>query len=346
MLKNFLINRIIIHEVHKRVISDQPGKIVFGNELVSLPPDGITTLRDRIVNALGSDSHCIELTIEKKDTSSLFSISKSLLSTTDKNTFIESSKNCAVLLQDAQSSLQIPGGILVVIDGSTSNSKLPFLCYIKAETHEGFLEQKRSGSITLSYLSDLLLTPQQKLYKIGFFIENNRSTDNYSTFVYDHNMTRLETKQAAKYFYQSFMGCSLSPSEKKLTQDFYTLTKDFINDLPITEQERLDLNYGLYTYLKVSTSSLISISDFAKDFVQPELRDPYSNYMKQNNFPTISINKDITYIKNKLRNRTIHFTNNVKIIAPSSDFSNLVSIEKEDNGFTLIKVNGKVKCHD
>ncbi len=348
---NLRIDRIIVHQVFQR---DENRAIVppkFSTELTVLDQFGISTFQERIVNALGNASHSIEMTISESDANSTFNICSQLLDASH-NDFKNNSKSLPLKLAQAQTSRKIPGGILVIFDGQIGPNNKRFIGIIKAEIHSGFSIEEQNNRLLLKYLSELLLTPQQKLYKIAIFVEELRTTsipkdpENYIVFVYDHNMTRSETQQAAQYFYESFLGCSFSPSNKKLTSDFYTFTKEHINSLEINEEEKLDLNTSLYTYLKTSQNTFIEVSEFANQYFNLNERDSYLEFMYSKGIPERAILKDISYIKYKLRRRNIKFTSNVRISAPSDQFNELVQIEQTNDNRTLVSIKGIISRDD
>ncbi len=110
------------------------------------------------------------------------------------NAFVQISSTLTLKLQHAQLSAAIPGGVVVCIVGTIGNPAHRFAAVIKAERQEGFRKRVRNGQTTLQLIRDLFLTPTQKLYKIGFFVELNRPRANqtpavadYQAHVYDSN---------------------------------------------------------------------------------------------------------------------------------------------------------------
>jgi hypothetical protein len=134
-----------------------------------------------------------------------------------------------------------------------------------------------------------------------------------------------------------------SPSNKKLTNDFFYNTRDYIENLPIEYLDKLDLHDSLYSYLKVSQSNIIGINGFAQDYLAPELRDGYRAHMVDKKFPENAVTKDLEYLKNKLRKRQVHFTSQVSITAPSDGFDDLVKIRGIEEGMTIVAIKGTIE---
>ena len=326
----------------------------YNNTLTSLDELGLQTLQNRIINALGDNSHSIEMDVVNSSEDSTFQFGAQLLSSVDSD-FIEISKKIAYRLAENQSSRGIPGGIVLIFSGTTGIKDSKTWGIIKAEIQEGFVKEHATDSILLRYITDLLLTPQQRLYKLGMFIEIGEDLENdlrdpkdFKNFVYDHNMTRNESQHAAYYFYRDFLGCNYSPTDKKLTQDFYFETKNFIKSTELTEEEKGELNTALFTYMKVSQEQIIHVEEFADEYLPTEeLKQEYINFMELKAFPTHAVGKDLAYIKTKLRQRKVTFSSNVKIIAPADEFSNLVDISPDlENEQTIVKIKGFVQNHE
>jgi hypothetical protein len=350
-LSNLRIEKVIVHQIFKREEDDFIPP-VFSGDFTNLDKQGLATLQERIINALGSDSFCTELTIRDISNSSAFAICARMLDVNE-STFIHLSCDLVKKLADSQRTRNIPGGIVVVFTGWVGVESRRYVGMIKAESHSGFSIHNLKGSLLLEFLSQLFLTPQQKLYKVALFI--NRTTmnkldsikpDDFQVLVYDHNMTKAETSQLARYFYEAFLGCEILPDNKKFTHDFYFLTKEFIDDLIVDWETKIDLTTALYTYLKISKTPIIEVADFSRQYLQPEIQDIYLKFMLMKNFTTNSFIKDFTNLKYKLRNRNWHFTSEVRIIAPAENFDELVKIKESKNGHTIVSIEGLIEKDD
>lgn len=350
--ENFKLRRLIIHEIFQRDLDRKAKEPIYGNAYTSLTQDGESIFKERFVNAMGSNSHSIEMSIEKTEENSLFRTICDMMHASD-NVFIKDSKHVAKRLVEAQVSRKIPGGIVVIFSGTVGRNNYNYCGIIKAEVHAGFMKVfDRDKGLAIEFISNLLLTPQQKLYKIGVFICKKNSgeeitQDDLLAFVYDHNMTAMETRQVAIYFYETFLGCNISPTDKKLTQDFYYNTKRFIDEADIDDEQKVDLHSGLYSYLKTDTGGTIKVSEFAnRYFENEELRQKYQVFMRDKKMPGRAISKDLTYLKNKLKRRSMFFTSNVKISGPAERFPELVKITEQNENQTVVTITGKIKTQE
>ena len=336
LFENLVINRIIIHEVFKRSDDRTIVPPNYGNALVVLDQSALDALRDRVISAMGSASRSMEMSIVHTDDSSAVAIARDLVDADDE-LFISRSRAVADKLTNAQSRRDIPGGILVVFTGSVGHPAKRVLGLIKAETHNGFTRQVgTSGSPTLKFLTDLILTPQTKLYKIGAFIEfdpdvTSSLSDGWKAIIYDDLMTASNRLGAAQYFYEGFLGCAFPETSARLTKTFHDLTKSFIRGLDIPEENKSDLHNALVTYLKVDQSATVEVSAFAQTYLpDPELRDAYAQFMLDKEFPQNAVPKDLTDVAGELKHRKIYFTNDIKLIAPADKFEKLVRMRVID----------------
>lgn len=334
-LANMEINRIILHKIHQRRSSDIVEIPTYNDSLTQLDLDAMCTFKERVVQALGSDSNSVEMDITEVSQDSTFDYIKRSIVANEQD-FIELSKKTALKLASSQKTLKIPGGIFIMFDGTIGLNNNRFLAIMKAETQEGFtLKTDDNSPLTLSHLRELFLTPQQKLYKIGIFIEVD---NNYKAIIYDKNLSKGRKSEAAKYFYEGFLGCSQNSNSKVLTKKFYTETQDFINkNKDITPNEKLRLNNALNTYLLGSRQNIISCNEFSDLYLDDEYKDNYTNHMESCDIPQTTIIKDTSSIESIMKNRKIFFKNNIKLVGPSDKFEDVVSVEINDTE-TIIRI--------
>lgn len=348
---NLCIEKIAIHQVFQKNEKNEVIEPKYNNQLTTLDEEGLCALGQRVIAAIGHDSHSIEMQVLNSDDGSTFQILSKMINCDD-GQFLSLSKNLALRLAQSQTTRRIPGGIFLVFRGKVGARTEKCIGIIKAELHGGFNFTEDSDSMIVKYLSNLLLTPQQKLYKLAMFIRKaddgvnltaNNSND-YKVFVYDQTISRNESGDAAIYFYQTFLGCSVHKSSKKLTQDFFKLTQNFINDLDIDDDNKVNLSTALHTYLNVEMSNTIQVREFAERYIgDVEIVDKYTSFMIENDIPDNNIIKDVSGLERKLNKRKLKFSSNVSITAPSDKFSELVRIVSSEDNKTTIEIDGHIK---
>ena len=346
---NLCIEKVAIHQVFQKNEKNEIVEPKYNDQLTLLDNEGLNVLGQRTILAIGHDSHSIEMQVLNSDEGSTFQIISRMINCDDVE-FLTLSKNLALRLAQSQSTRRIPGGIFLVFRGTIGNNMEKCIGIIKAELHGGFNFLDDDDLMVVQYLSKLLLTPQQKLYKLAMFIKrpeaetNINDSNTFKVFVYDQNISRNESGDAAIYFYQTFLGCSVHKSNKKLTKDFLKLTQSFIDGLDIDDEKKVNLSTALHTYLNVEMSNTIQIREFAQRYIDDaEVVDSYINFMKDNDIPDNNIIKDLTGLNRKLDKRRLKFSSNVSIVAPSEKFAQLVRIVGSEDNKTIIEISGHIQ---
>ncbi len=346
---NLNISKIILHRVYERDENRQIVSPTISAKCTKLDGDGLQTLKTRIIEAVGHASHSIEMNISDTEAQSCFGVVKSMIQCRNSvEQFITLSQKLPGKLAFAQTSRKIPGGVVVIINGTIGASSKPCVVVIKAESHEGFVSDETDNVISLSYLQSLLLTPHQKFYKIGMFIwsgdgeDDDMSPDGFDVFVYDHNLTVSDTNSAAVYFYNTFLGLTIPETAKHLTKSYFEYSRMFINDLVVDDERKLDLQTSLYTYLKSDQSPVISVNDFATRYLEPAQRDGYISFMHELGFPQNAVSKDLELLHNVLKLRKIKFSSAVKVTAPADRFDELVNVVETSPEGTTLRISGKI----
>lgn len=208
MIENLRIGRVAVHEIFQRDESRRIVPPVFAQQLDLLSFDANEAFRQRVTEALSARSKSVELTILKDGVGTFFSDVEALVGTSDAD-FLTSSRNIATRLAEAQLGQNIPGGMLIVFDGTVGAASHQFIGVIKAEIQDGF-RRRRIGEALTEFISDLFLTRAQRLFKVGMLIRSNAgaaAAAGWQALVFDHNIVTGNREAAAQYFYESFMGC-------------------------------------------------------------------------------------------------------------------------------------------
>jgi hypothetical protein len=346
------INKLIIHEIYERKNKGEIIPPLLNNHLEDISSEAsIETIKKRIIDALGTNSKCHEMEIINVGEHSTFQICDKMIYGRD-NVFIANSKDLTNKLTSVQNSTGIPGGVLLFFKGKIGTDRKNIIGIIKAEIQDGYNRKLSSNSISMEFLNSLFLTNQQRLYKIGVFIElesrqngNSSLRDNseFTAYIYDHNISNKDLENAAVYFYDSFLGCSFASNDRKLTRDFYDNASDYFQGMEITNERKIDLKTALITYLKTDRSTSINVTDFANNYLEVNERDNFSSYMVEKGIPDHSFTKDLSLICNSLKTRKIYFSNRVEIKVPDGEINDLIEItENRQDETTLIKVKGKI----
>lgn len=348
--ENLRMENIIIHQIYKREQINIMVSPFYNDQCSDLDDVALDVLKQRITKAMSHKSHSIQMDIVNDGDDSFY---KQLVDffQSDKsiNKFITFSKTITRKLAEAQTSRAYPGGIIVVIKGTVQEINKPFISIIKAEKQNGFTAEETNGKMILKFFNDLLLTPHQKLQKIGFFINNavegrNIEKKDIDSFVFDSNTDSSLSASKASYFYNLFLGLNFRKDSDVLTHNFFEATKTYINSLNnITSNRKIELVTALLAYLKVDVSPFVNAESYAERyFGEADLRDSYIGFIEQRDIPTTNIRKNLSMIGDKLKTRNIFFSNSVKLQVPVDDFTDIVSINELEDGKTSIIIQGKV----
>lgn len=282
-LENLSIRRVCLHEVYKR--SDDKAVVVpptYGRGLLALDQRAMSAFASRVISAFRSDAQCMEMTIARSGPGTVAALGADIVRRRTEG-FIESSRTFADLLAEAQRSRQIPGGLVVVFDGTVGHPATRFFGVMKAELHDGFIKQQ---NLQATFVDSLFLSPKTKLYKIGIFIArsveaNLAMPDDWTAVVYDTQLTTSNREGAALYFHDGYLGLSIPDNSAHKVKKFYDNTKSFISNLPIPQESKVDLHNGLYAYLKLDQSRTVQVSQFGERHLPEDLRDDYQRFMRQ-----------------------------------------------------------------
>lgn len=343
VFENLRLDKFIVHKIYQRGIESNIKEPTFSDGLMMLNSVAHRKFKERIVEALGSDSHSIEMELKPINVFSTFHYASSIVE--DLDNFISQSKHITNNLVNAQNKCNIPGGLVIVFSGTIGTNNKRYIGILKAEEHDGFKVEKGEHGIQLSLVDQLILTPQQKLYKIGMYIcndaENPTNPASYSCYIYDSKFIKDGNGNAAKYFYDDFFGCCFPKDSKEMTKEFYKKTKEFIKkqeSIPI--DQKIDLNNALYTYLVVENNQIISTYDFREKYLPNRYHSLYSTFMDKKGIPNRDFQKDLSLIQNNMRQRKILFSNNIVLNATSEDFIDNIKINY-DGDQTIITIKGK-----
>jgi hypothetical protein len=349
-LVNLRLNRIVVHVVPARSSSnpDNPASPVYGNSIIDLGLEGNDMLTQRIMSAIGEQSSAVEMNVVDIAEDGTFSKAASLVRTSDESRFVSTTKKIANNLARVQTHNKIPDSVLLIGTGKTGKAANPVIVIIKAETQDGFNLLTDDGDVQMELVRELFLTPNQKLYKVGLYVEEQHDEDkspveqltNYSALVYDSNLRR--SQDAARYFYSGFLGCQFGDSSKVQTRSFYSASQDTIDELSLSAAKQSDYKSHLYSYLK-SQSRQIQTEEFANEYLEEEHRLDYVDLMEERGVSNQGFIKDLSLIESDLKNRSIKFTNGMYVRGQFEVFKEGVVIQEEKTEYTVLRINGAVE---
>ncbi len=337
-----------MHEILKKEPNEQHAKTITSESLILMENDVEDLIKTRLVDAAGKHSRAFELEIEEKEDGSFFDICHKLEQLED-NDFIESSKDIAELLASSQTKSNIPGGYLIIIEAKHPLSLQLLYIVIKAELHTALAKE---GELHLKKISDIFLSPSQKLYKIGILSKRQTEIETeYSAYLFDDQF-RLDSFPAT-YFYKDFLGFDASQNSKLLSQEFYNSTSNFIDTQLSSWEKKTSASNLLKAEMLDNQQNILNPKLFGEKCFSDEIEvlDQYHEEILKK-FP-LSFTKDSTLLKKKIEKDSMKFNDNVVISGPNNNFNlnvNVISTKDEletldiDNpNYTVLKIKGKPK---
>lgn len=350
-ITNVDITRVIAHEVVRASqIAERPP--VLSDDLVVLDDRGKALVGRRLVDTVASGSHCVDVTVDDAGVGSPFDKATAMLDSDDVG-FVANSKHLAGSLSTAQTAGPIKSGSAIFVQGTCSADGTPsrFVAIIKADSDQGLYKRVDGESITLTYVSDMLLGESQRLIKIAFFIEEGRDGDapgarqpeDFSVKVFDHLMQTSGDGEAAAYFYSTFLKCKLSHNAARQTKQFYEVVRSFIEEMPVSQAERVAYHGDLISYFRQNRATL-EPRTFAQDVLPQDHQDAFVRKCREQGI-TQAFSKELDLVKGKLRRQSVKFSSNVTLYAPSEVFRDAVQITgTSEDGWTELKIRGSIEA--
>lgn len=329
IFENLVVSRVIMHEIYKRDENRNLLPPTFSDELESLTVDALTAFRERMTEALSRDSKSLSMGIAKTGQESFVALADELHKASNDD-FVQLSKNVASKMAESQTSINLPGGIVIVFSGTVGVNSFPYVGVIKAETQAGFRRAQNDEGAFIEFLRNIFLTPATRLYKVGIMVKLTQSEnldEAWSAKVFDSNITAGKREAAATYFYDTFLGCVLPQDGPYETQRFFDLTKDFVLKTGLDADSKSNLMDSLFVFVRDDKSQTFTTSEFRDNYLPEELRDPYKKFMEAKKFRADAVVRDTSAMGNRLKRRRLKFGTDITLSASPDALSERVKID-------------------
>lgn len=315
IIENLKVGRIAIHEVFQRLDDRKPVPPIYADQLEVLPEEAITAFKERITEALSVQAKSIEMQIVDFDAGSHVANAANLIGANDKE-FLANSRSAADRLVNAQMHRNIPGGMLVVFDGTVGVANRAFVGTIKAETQSGFRRHEdEKKKIITEFLNNVFLTPATRLFKIAIFVQEDKSQNlarGWRAFVFDSNISQSHREAAAQYFYEGFLGCVLPEDGAYETSRFFDLTKDFVRKSELSGEVKRKIVDALITFVQADNAKTFTADEFAQRHLPVHLRDSFGEFVDSKKFPMRAVVRDTSQMGSKLKRRRFRFGSDIE----------------------------------
>ena len=328
-LSSIQIERLIIHDIPKRLKHDENIKPLY-SERESITPDGMRLFfKDKIIEAL-NNKKAFKICIDT-DNTSMVPLWVNDIMTKEENLFIDLSKKIADKLLESQDGVNT-AGILLVILCKIVQEKACVIMKLERDKGVQLKLNEETKSFDLQDVENLMLTQKTKIFKVALLLNRDILKINYDGMLTDYQIDMKAKKEIRTFFMSEFLGYKPFADPKFTTQKFYNLTRTFIDSLN-DEIQKAEYIQDLNSYIQ-KNGATISAREFAEDYLKTtEHQNNYKTYIKEKNFSyTSAFLKDSTLIDNKIKKIQLKFANGISIVGDKGTFDNNVKLERIESG--------------
>ncbi|RWO19530.1 nucleoid-associated protein [Mesorhizobium sp.] len=329
LFENLKVNRVAVHEVFRRNDDKSIQPPAYANNLEVLSAEAMGAFRLRMTDALSGQSQSLQMRIVRFGAGTFLETAEELVGSSDA-TFLLGSKEIATKLAESQLARRIPGGMVIVFEGTAGAASVPFVGVIKAEIQQGFRRSIAGTNAVVEFLNNIFLTPATRLYKIGVMAFDNTTKprpEGRRAFIFDSNISASNREAAATYFYDGFLGCALPSDGPYETMKFFDLTKEFIRASDLQPEKKRDMVDSLYVFVRDEQDPTFTADQFGNRFLPQELKDPYAAFMNTRKFTPNAVVRDTSQMGNRLRRRRLKFGGDIELSASPEALKTKVQME-------------------
>ncbi|MEU4154589.1 nucleoid-associated protein [Streptomyces sp. NPDC026659] len=252
------------------------------------------------------------------------------------------STDLAELLFDSQKGKgNSSAGLLLVASARLAGKRA--LLIVKLEQEGGFraddvlVDGKRT--FDMSYVTNLLMTEHNKVYKAGLFCVDGIPEDGpIEGWAADKQLSG----KMAQFWLQAFLGCQQKEDPKRLTQKFHEAAVDWVDKRVDDPEKSVDYLMAVLVELRSHTPTLDPTAFAADHLEDPYDQDSFLAYLASKDVPTNIFDKDIERVAPRLSELQIGFASGISIVAPVKRVREDIKIEEHTDGTSTVTVRGKI----
>jgi len=333
------IQSIIVHTIPKHKKGDLSVLPKYSENVCALTEGLKAFFKDKIVSALDSEN-AFRIDYDTESTSPIQSLMTDLVGV-NSDGLVENSKKIAGHLFQIQAG-QNNSGILVIIEGKVNNKPACIILKLEMDNGAQLILDAIRNAYDIKEIEDLMLTRKTKVYKVALLVNKSDHGVHWDGMIVDYQIDTKARSEVKTWFMYQFLGCKASGDPRVATQQFFNLTRNFIN---MVEDDVTKAKYfqDLNSYVQ-KNSTVISPLEFAEDYlISADHKNDYKKYLEARKFKFEGFPKDISQIQRQIQKITLEFTNGVSIVGDKGTFSDKVTLEKMDNGETKAQIISRVK---
>ncbi len=329
-VRNLAVQQVIVHQVPRRDRAvDADSAITFSDAPIpDLDPTRSNFFVERINGSLVERPFAIVPLAGRVST--MPELLAGLIA--NRGDLVETSKNMARALYNAQSRVSNPGLLAVVLGRLGSNECIVVL---KLQYREGMQMQpmitsdgQRTFSATI--LDDLTLTEDARVFKAALFRSGGAGPDALEGLASDDQRRSGTGAELADFFLVTFLGCRFASEPNRMTRDFYEAATEFFDGLPDLEQ-RIEYRRALVATLLSPISTLAS-SEFSEQFLRDEHKTGFDTVLAERDAPLTVFDKDVSLIESKLKQTRLRTTHGLTIMGAPETIAERVTVQNGQDG--------------
>ncbi|MFI8243440.1 nucleoid-associated protein [Streptomyces sp. NPDC085866] len=329
---NLIIEQAIVHSIPRKMKSDLvPAKVQLSEAVCSLTHTVRVELQLKLSDVLVNRGR--EVVVDPELKAVLPEQIRAYLE--GRADLVDTSKEIAQLLHTSQ-----PGsssdGLLLVASAKLDGFKTLLMVKLERETGMQATEivtEEGLRTFDVQYFANLLFTEASRVYKVALFSAAGLSEDAMEGWAADKQMTG---KALAKFFREKFLGCQLKNEPREVTLRFHDAAVDWINSRFSDADTRITYLMALLVELQ-SPTPVLDPDAFIKTRLQPPHRDDFAEFLRENELPEQTFDKDLELVEPKLRKMRVEFDNGAFLVAPleAVDNETVKVVDLEDGRMRL-----------
>lgn len=228
--------------------------------------------------------------------------------------------------------VNIPAGDLIIVSIVTDQGPMIGILkmdYVKNFTHEVQFVNEKIGIGIVPQVAGLPGSGQ-KIQKAAF-IKPIRDEDNYNLMILDKQKSSNEDEYGANYFINTFLGATIVTNERDMTRTFVKAAENWTRK-NVTEDAGKAEEIRTAIKTKLKQEDTINIDEFSAELFkeQPQVKEDFSNYIKQQGLEEVAVDK--TWVDKKLKRVRLNIDKQIDLYINEEIYHDSSKFEIQRNG--------------
>ncbi|AGX41721.1 nucleoid-associated protein [Clostridium saccharobutylicum] len=228
--------------------------------------------------------------------------------------------------------INIPAGDLIIVSIVTDQGPMIGILkmdYVKNFTHEVQFVNEKIGIGIVPQVAGLPGSGQ-KIQKAAF-IKPIKDEDNYNLMILDKQKSSNEDEYGANYFINTFLGATIVTNERDMTRTFVKAAENWTRK-NVTEDAGKAEEIRTAIKTKLKEEDTINIDEFSAELFkeQPQVKEDFSNYIKQQGLEEVAVDK--TWVDKKLKRVRLNIDKQIDLYINEETYHDSSKFEIQRNG--------------